>query len=350
MVTNLNQVEETIIMEQKKPLTASELGGIWGKYQNDSLSLAVLSYFNQKAEDPEIKEVISDGLQLTKKHFDSVKTFFHEEKRPLPIGITKEDVDITKGRLYTDNYMLQYCLQLRRLGMHAATIALSMTTREDLYNYFSKVFHDYNQLHHKALVVTKAKGVLLEPPTIPAPKEIDFVKKQNFLTGWLGEKRPLLSIEISHLFGNIQRNSLGAATLLGFSQVAERKEVRDYFLRGVEIAKKHVEIFSEVLESNDIPVPMGSDALVTDLAETGVLSDKLMLLHTTGMIALGIGFYGLSISTSTRRDIASHYVRLSGEIGLYLEDGANLLIKHEWLEEPPRMVDRAELIKTKGGK
>ncbi|WP_068676953.1 DUF3231 family protein [Oceanobacillus sp. Castelsardo] len=337
-------------MEQKKPLTASELADIWGKYVNDSLSIAVLSYFNQKVEDPEIKEIISDALQLTRKHFESIKPFFHEEKRPLPTGITKEDVDITKGRLYTDNYMLQNCLQFGMLGMQAATAAVTMTTREDLYDFFTKVLNDYNQFHHKTLAVMKAKGVLSESPTIPAPKEIDFVKKQNFLTGWFGEKRPLLSVEISHLFGNLQRNSLGAATLTGFGQVAEKKEVRDFFLRGIEIAKKHVEIFSDVLESSDVPVPMGSDALVTELTDTGVSSDKLMMLHTTGMIGLGIGFYGLSISTNTRRDIASHYARLSGEIALYAEDGTNLMIKHGWLEEPPRMVDRGELIKTKGGK
>jgi hypothetical protein len=337
-------------MEQKKPFTAAELAEIWGKYMNDSLTIAVLNYFNQKVEDLEIKNVIANGLQLANRHFESIKPFFHEEKRPLPIGITKEDVDLTKGKLYTDTYMLQNCLNLGTLGIYSVTSALAMTTREDLYEYFTKAFNDYNQFHHQALVVAKAKGILLESPTIPAPKEIDFVKKQNFLTGWFGEKRPLLSIEIAHLFGNIQRNSLGAATLLGFSQVAERKEVRDYFLRGMEIAKKHVEIFSRVLESNDIPVPMGSDALVTDLTDTGVFSDKLMMLHTTGMIGSGIGFYGLSISTNTRRDVSSHYIRLSGEILLYSEDGANILIKHGWLEEPPRMVDRGELIKTKGGK
>jgi hypothetical protein len=33
------------------------------------------------------------------------------------------------------------------------------------------------------------------------------------------------------------------------------------------------------------------------------------------------------------------------EVGQYAEDGANLLIKHGWMEQPPQSVDSNELIK-----
>jgi hypothetical protein len=33
------------------------------------------------------------------------------------------------------------------------------------------------------------------------------------------------------------------------------------------------------------------------------------------------------------------------EIALYAEDGANIMIKHGWLEEPPQMQDRNQLTK-----
>ncbi|WP_052401017.1 DUF3231 family protein [Oceanobacillus jeddahense] len=172
------------------------------------------------------------------------------------------------------------------------------------------------------------------------------MKKQNFLKGWLGDRRPLLAQEITTLYSDIERNALGAAILTGFSQVAKSKEVRSYLLRGINIAKKHVNIFSELLQGSDVSVPMGSDSLVTDSAEVSPFSDKLMMLHTTGMTTLGIGFYGFSMSTQTRKDIGANYIRLVGETLLYAEDGANILIDNGWLEEPPRMVDREELAKT----
>lgn len=134
--------------------------------------------------------------------------------------------------------------------------------------------------------------------------------------------------------------------MTGFSQVATSKEVTEYIRRGIQIAKKHVNIFSSILNEEDVPAPMGSDSMVTDSNDIAPFSDKLMLYHVTEMITLGIAFYGISISTNIRRDLIANYTRLTGEIALYSEDGANIMIDNEWLEEPPRMVDRDELAKT----
>ncbi|WP_087974638.1 DUF3231 family protein [Oceanobacillus rekensis] len=330
-------------MESKIALTASELSQIWEAYMNASLNIAVFSYFREKVEDEEIQAVIQDALNLSQNHLVKLKKFLKTENHPIPQGFTDGDVNTNAPKLYTDGYMLQHALNLGTLGMNAAAMAISGCAREDVYSFFSESFHDYNSIHHKATQIALTKGTFVRPPSIPIPKEIDFVKKQNFLKGWLGERRPLLAAEIMNLFANIERNTLGSATLTGFSQVAKSKEVREYLQRGTDIAKKHVKIFSEVLEGNDVPVPMGSDSMVTNSSEVSPFSDKLIMFHATGMIAVGIGFYGLAISTGTRRDIASNYVRLSGEIMLYSEDGANIMIKNGWMEEPPRMVDREEL-------
>jgi len=193
------------------------------------------------------------------------------------------------------------------------------------------------------------KGIYERPPFIPVPDKIDFVKKQNFLKGWFGERRPLLAEEISHLFSNTHQNIIGKHALMDFSQVAKAKEVRDYLLRGVDLAQKHINVLSENLEGNDIRMPQGSDMMVTDANNVSPFSDKLIMYYTTGMITLGIGFYGLSVSLTTRKDIASDYIRLSGEVLLYSEDGTNIMIENGWLEEPPRMVDREELAKVKKG-
>lgn len=337
-------------MDNYKPLTTSEISELWVKYGQDTLLIQMFRYFNQVVEDAEIKQIIKEATQLTQQHLEFIKKVYHDEKLPLPQGTTEEEVDITKGRLYTDNFMLQYCLQLGMLGMEAATLGVSMSTRKDIYAFFTKAVQDYNRLHQNALKVCKSKGTLIEAPTIPVPMDTDIVRKKSFLTGWFGERRPLLAMEISLAFRNIVRNSLGAATLTGFSQIAEDKEVLNFILRGIEIANKHVNTLSDVLKSSEVPVPGFSDAFVTDLTGNGLFSDKLMMNHIVNMISLGIAFYGLSVAGNIRRDLASHYIRLSGEIALYADDGAKILIKKGWMEEPPRMVDRGELAKTKGGK
>jgi len=73
-------------------------------------------------------------------------------------------------------------------------------------------------------------------------------------------------------------------------------------------------------------------------------SDKLMVFHTTAMIAVGIGNYGTAAGTCQRIDLSVLYTRLSAEIAKYAEDGANLMIKNGWLEEPPQADDRHALV------
>ncbi|MDZ5472953.1 DUF3231 family protein [Bacillus sp. 31A1R] len=188
------------------------------------------------------------------------------------------------------------------------------------------------------------KGIEVRSPYIPYLQEVDMVEKQHFLAGWWGEQRPLTAAEITHLFSNIQTNHMGTAVITGFAQVAKSKDVRDYFKRGKEISKEQIEVFSKSLHEDDLPAPVTWDAQVQDTTESP-FSDKLMLFQISLMTAAGMGNYGTAISASPRRDIAAVYVRLQGEIGLYAEDGLNLLIKHAWLERPPHAADRDQLMK-----
>lgn len=334
-------------MDQHIDLTSSELSQIWGAYINASLTSKVLSYFHAKVEDNEIRPVIQDALTLTESHLLKLRTIFKKENKPLPIGFTDQDVNVDAPRLYSDNYFLQYVFQLGALGLSAFQMSVTLSTREDVYLFFSEGLREYNELHQKAMLISLTKGLYTRPPYIPTPNKVDFVKKQSFLTGWFGERRPLMANEIALLFSNLERNSLGIATLTGFSQVAKSNDVKKFIIRGKEIAEKHANIFSSVLKDGQVPTPMGSDSMVTDSTKISPFSDKLIMFHTTGLITLGIGFYGVSVSTNIRRDLAANYTRLSAEIGLYSEDGANIMIDHEWLEEPPRMIDRDELTKSK---
>lgn len=336
-------------MTEKTALTALEQGSLWGAYMNASLTKRVLAYFLEKIEDQEILEIVQAAQNMNENQLQQLGNLLQENGHQIPQGFTEEDVNVNAPKLFTDGLMLQYTVQFGMLGMVACSTSITMVSRDDIYGFFSKAHSDFNQLHHKAILLAKSKGVYITPPIVPVTQEIDFVKKQRFLNGWFGDRRPLLTMEIAHLFSNVQRNALGAAILTGFSQVAQSEDVVEFLLRGIQIAKKHVSLFSQALEKSNVPVPMGSDSLVTDSSEIAPFSDKLIMAHTTGMIALGISFYGGSISTNTRKDLAATYARLSGEIGLYAEDGTNIMIRNGWLEEPPRMVDREHLAKARKG-
>jgi len=86
------------------------------------------------------------------------------------------------------------------------------------------------------------------------------------------------------------------------------------------------------------------DTAITDTT-VPIFSDKLIMFHVSAMIAAGVGNYGAAMGASPRKDLGLKYASLIPEIALYAEDGANIMIKHSWLEEPPQTADRNKLIK-----
>ncbi|HET7521834.1 MAG TPA: DUF3231 family protein [Bacillales bacterium] len=333
-------------LEHHPPLTSAEISQIWSAYQNDSMASCVLQHFMQHVNDPDITSLLDDTLQMTQSHIQSLTDFFNKENWPLPNGFTEADVNPDAPRLFSDSFMLYYAQQMGIMGINAMSMAISLSTRQDVYGYFTDCLSAFGQLHQRANELLLEKGLYIRPPYIPTPESTGFVTDQSFLGGWFGENRPLTALEIANLYANIQRNALGKALLTGFSQVASSQEARKYTMRGKEIATKHIEIFSSKLNQDDLPASVSWDAEVTD-STVAPFSDKLMMFHTTGLTAISIGYYGTCLATSLRRDVSTDYSRLTTEIMKYSLDGAKLMIDNGWMEEPPQAPDRGRLAKSK---
>ncbi|WP_442598830.1 DUF3231 family protein [Neobacillus sp. D3-1R] len=327
-------------------LTAGEISPLWSQYINDTASICVMKHFLEKVEDEEVRPVIEFAINGSKKNISFLRDFFTQEKFPIPIGFTDQDVRPNAPKLFSDTYVLMYIRNVSILGMAASGLALGFATRPDVVQFFKNVLKTAVGLQDLTRELMLKQGTYIRPPFISNPDKVDFVKKQQFLAGFFGDKRPLTAIEITLLFNNIQTNAIGKTLITGFAQFAERKEVKEYLMRGKQIAQKHMDYFSDILKKEDLPAPMTWDTALSDSTEQ-VFSDKLMMFHVSAMIAAGIGNYGSSMSGSPRRDLAARYAMLIPEIALYAEDGANIMIKHGWMEEPPQTDDRKRLIKEK---
>ncbi|MCA0753984.1 DUF3231 family protein [Paenibacillus sp. N4] len=326
-------------------LTASEIGGLWTTYINDTFSSCVLSYFLNIVEDTQIKPAIEYAFDISEQHIRKLTSIFEDENFPVPQGFTDDDVNRNAKRLYSDHFYLYYLKNMSKVGLATYSLAFSMCSRSDIRAFFHEALTRTVALDQKVTSLLQSKGLYIRPPYISVPNHIDFVESKSFLSGGFfgfGEKRPLTSIEIAHLFENSQTNSLGEALLLGFSQVVRSNEIRKYITRGVEISRKHIEYFDKTLKDDNLPVPMTWATDVTDSVEPP-FSDKLILFHVSVLVAAGTGNYGVAASASPRKDVAMNYVRLAAEIARYAEDGAKLMIEHGWLEEPPQALNRKEL-------
>ncbi|MEH7234622.1 DUF3231 family protein [Bacillus sp. JJ1562] len=328
-------------------LTAGEIAQLWIQYLNDSASICVLSYFLEKAEDEEIKPIIKFALDLSQSHIQKITAILQEEKNVVPYGFSlKEDVDLTASRLYSDSFALNFINQMAKIGLTSYAGSVAASVRDDIRTYYSECLTETMQLYKNSTDLLLSKGLLVRPPSLPNLEKVEFVKKQWFMLDVVGEKRPLTAAEIANLFANLQRNALGVAVLTGFSQVAQDKDVKQFFLKGLEIGNKHIKLFRGKLEESKLPVPMGWDSEITN-STTHTFSDKLMMFLTSGLISLSVGYYGTAVSQSPRGDITVMYNRLSLEVQMYSEDGANIMIKNGWLEQPPMASDRDKLIRKK---
>lgn len=336
-----------LVKENYVQLTASELSQLWSSYQNDSMTICGIKHFLSNVEDPEIQEQLEYALAISERHVKKIREIFEEESYPVPQGFTEEDVNLNAPRLFSDVLYLHYIQNMSKFSLTAYGVALSTVSRDDIIEVYSTAIEEAVQLHNQTKRLLKDKGLYTRDSILPTPDHIDFVKKQSFLTGWFGNRRPLLGIEISSLWYNSMRNALGQAIIQGFSQVVRDKEVRKYFERGREIAGKHLEIFGSILAEDYLP--QGAMNVTSEVTETTIppFSDKLMMYHITALIASGIGQYGMAISSSPRHDLGLMYTRLAGEIMQYSEDGATIMIKNGWMEQPPEALDRKKISKAK---
>ncbi len=325
-------------------LTASELSTFFVSYLQDTLTVCVTSYFLEHVEDPDIKEAVQYALELSEMHVDMDRRLFEEEGISTPIGFTEQDVNVKAPRIFNDEMILQYVTNLGILGMGAYSTAVSQSARHDIRKHFTSCLESSAELFNRSSNVLQEKGLFIRSPYIPYPKIPEFIEKRHFLAGWTGKQRPLTSTEISFLYMNLLRNTLGGSLLTGFAQIAQTKQVRKFMVRGAEIAKHYGAIFGKFLSESNISTPVSWNFGVTDAHEP-VFSDKLLMYHTTALINAGMGYYGQSLAGSPRRDLATAYSRLMVESGEYIMDGTQIMIDNGWFEKPPTAPDRKDLAK-----
>ncbi|WP_261134412.1 DUF3231 family protein [Bacillus sp. Marseille-Q3570] len=336
-------------MTEKIPLTASEIASVWTGYMQDSMSKCVMSYFLTIIDDQEIRPVIQLAYDISSDHLEKYTKIFNEEDIPVPVGFTLEsDVNLNAPRLYSDVFLLTYINHMAKIGMLGYSGFVSMSSREDIRLMYIEGLQESAKLYELSSQIALSKGVFVRAPYIEYPEKTDFVDSKKYLSGvsLFSRQRPLNSVEISHLYMNIQTNLIGSKLSLSFAQISPREEIQEYMKRGRDISKKHVQIFTKSLLDNYIQPPVTSDASVTD-STTPPFSDKLALFQIGFMSAAGIGNYATAAAASQRSDLITNYQRLSLEIAQFAKDGADLMIQNAWLEEPPGTTDKDKLIKKK---
>ncbi|MFU0789138.1 DUF3231 family protein [Virgibacillus proomii] len=326
-------------------LTSSDISPLWDMYQSETIAKLGITFFLQHAEDKEIKHILEESLKLIEKNLIHMQKIFEKANYQVPHAFTEKDVNFNAPRLFSDHLYLEYIFNMTYFMMSTYSLAFSVADHKEISDYYAANIEAAIELNKQAKELEKKKGIYIRSPRVPNQENVEFVKDQRYISGWLGNRRPLLGIEITNLVFHSKRNALGHAVITGFSQVAKSEEVRHFFEKGRDISGKHLEIFTSILHEDFLSD--GAILLTSEVTNSKIapFSDRLMVTFVANLIASSMGQYGVSLSTSPRHDLNVQYSRLMVEVGKYANEGYKILINNGWLEQAPMAADRKDLAK-----
>lgn len=327
-------------------LTTSEIGSLWSTYIENTAVRCFYKHFLQHLEDTEIKTIIEEVLILVEKVIGKIKKIFEEENIPIPLGFSDKDVDLLAPALYTDSFALSFVYRGGQVIMAFYATVLTKVTRSDIYQFFSKCLYHETELHKKALDIMLLKGLNDRPPKMEYPTTVEFVQHNpSLINTWLGEKRPLNTLEIGELFAGIERNAIGLILLMGLIQVTKDKEIKDYLLKGKKLCEKQLETFDKMLRENEnfIGFPM---ALEVTNSTISPFSEKLILFFIGTSNQVGLSTLGYALSITMRKDLGAVWSLYIAEVMKYGGEGLKILVERGWMEQPPQPIDRKKLYKS----
>ncbi|KUO76781.1 MAG: hypothetical protein APF81_11470 [Desulfosporosinus sp. BRH_c37] len=323
--------------------TSSEVGQLWSSYLAECMAVCFLKYYVAKSKDPDIHTVLQRALDVSSQRVNTMEDIFNSIRHPIPEAYGEKDVDVNSKQLFSESFTIKYTRMMLKFTLINYSNSLSLCSRSDFRSYFSECINTSHEIHQKATEILLAKGLLLKAPSIVIPDRVDFVHDKSYFGSILGNKRPLNALEISHIVSLMEIKQLLKTLNLGYAQVVKSEKVKYFISQAKQIADKQLKKLGSFLDDEDLPQPIITSNLVTDATESPY-SDKLILCHVTIVIATIIAEYGLSLSYTARRDLASTFGNFVIEVLALAKDGGELMIESGWLERVPGTADRKELI------
>ena len=326
-------------------LSCTEIGGLWGIYLQESMTLCFLTYLRQHLQDGQIVPLADEALQISKSRLEKIKKIFEAENFPIPAGFSEGDVNLKAPPLFHDTFTLSFLYMMNRLGMINYAFTASNNVRLDVLDFFNECIHTTTEMFGKAVRMMLEKGIYDRPPKMNYPQKVEFVEKKSFLDGILGAKRPLNAIELSEIFFNIERNYFSVIVMLGFAQVMEDKKLKEHIIRGKKISESQIALFNNLLMQEELlgTVPISMEVTSSTVAP---FSDKFILSIINILNSVDIFLISHAMSLSMRIDLTAHYTKIIAKVMAYSKDTFDIMVERSWLEQPPLTIDRKQLLQT----
>jgi hypothetical protein len=334
--------------EAKIKLTSAELGTLWMTYQSTTATLVLFDLLKDKTIDMEAQNILTGYVTEIRNIKSEIIDVFNNEGAVIPIGFDERDVLREAAPLFDDIFNIMFLRQMVKLNFGYSSVFSTMSYMKEAHDILK---HNYDIADKYYVMTTNyllEKGVLAKPPSVTMPKRVEFIEDKNYMSGFniFSDKRALNTIEVGYINQALEANIFGAQLITGFAQVATEEEVKKYFVEGKELAKKIISELSSVLLQSDIQPPSAWAGKATDSIEP-TFSGKFMMFIANLFSNAAVSYNAIGTSFSMRSDLHAKLALIAKDSFDYALKGGKIMISHKWMEEPPQMEDRNQLIKNK---
>ena len=327
-------------------LTSSEIGTLWQEYVFGTSTHIVNKYMLSIIEDKKIKALFEEAIKDFAKQKKQITAFLENDGFPVPIGFTEADLNKDAKRLFSDQFCLHYLYIMTIHGLLGHTTSLGISARKDLRHFYDSAYNDGTTMYHKTVELLQEKGIFQRDPYFYPESNPEFISGKQFLDGSLGPKRPLAATEMVSISLNIKKKIMQKSLSIGFSQVTQSKEVREFLESVQNDSDNQIQSLGKILHADNLPIPTSMESEITNSQESP-FSDKLMLFHVGTLMQLAQSFHGTGLATAMRYDLAMSYEKIILKNMKFEKEWFNLMIKYKWLEQPPLAPNRKDIAKDK---
>lgn len=315
-------------------LTPAEIANLWNTYVSNTMGVWVSRQFIATTQDQAVLSMLKFTEDIAYREAEQAKKLLLESSQPLPQPFDENDVNLKAAPLFTDKYVILLKYGLVQAALTVYALSLNTSTRADIRSFYKKCLENASELLDICVALIVEKGMHHPEIHIPSLDMVVKVDTQKFLSGFFSDTRPINALEIGQLVYNFHATEIHKEFIKGAAQVTNSKELKEHYQRGVEIFDKQLEVFQKVLSKNGLPKLPTWETEILDTTDSP-FSERVMLYKHAALTSQASARYGATLSSTTRMDIGSHFMRLMLETLKYGKDIADLMIKFKFLDQLP---------------
>ncbi|UYG95302.1 DUF3231 family protein [Cytobacillus firmus] len=312
-------------------MNLNELGFLWYLHSSSNMVNIFLGNLMETAEDPDLKDVLTEIKALSSFQEQEAARFLADNGFNVTPFFSENDLHNPSEKIFSDQLMIEIMKHITSNGLGVLSFQYTDLIVPEIKNFFKEILNKIMQIDISILKLLEQKG-LLQNRSFSYKNAEDRDSKLFKVAST--QQRPLNAVELASMFGSFQCNNVGLALCTAFADVAKDEDTKSFLEDGTKLSYHQVDVLSEIYRENGVPTTTGLEAHVYKVNKSP-FSDKLMANLIMFLNPIGIGNLQTAVVSSYKKSHVKSLKELIDQVESYSEQGFKLLVRKNWLNEPP---------------